>query len=203
MRLRWDATVVTPSYGVFHEQDGAVQCGSIAIPFRGKRETVDVYEVPGNNDPVRNVVFEHPGFSPQGKGRIYCDDVADEPFATDADKFALFSAALPVDTTEQAAIEQLFDRLAHRITILVHEAVEPQDLGLIKHIATQETPAHVAFRVLSASHPFLVGMSALVGVDSYLARRDSPAAARYAARSAERPALVTHSRAVPALSPVA
>ena len=91
---------------------------------------------------------------------------------------ALFSADLPVDTSEQSAIEQLFDRLAHRITILVHEAVQPQDLGLIKHIAAQETPAHVAFRVMSASHPFLVGMSALVGVDSYLAHRASPTAAR-------------------------
>ncbi len=68
--------------------------GTVTVPFRGQNETVDVYEVPGNNDPVRNVVFEHPGFSPQGKGRIYCDDAANEPFATDANKFALFSATL-------------------------------------------------------------------------------------------------------------
>ncbi len=93
-RLRWDATVVTPSYGVFHEQDGSIHVGSLAVRYRGKDEQVDVYEVPGNNDPVRNIVFEHPGFSPQGKGRIYCDDAANEPFASDADKFALFSAAL-------------------------------------------------------------------------------------------------------------
>ena len=93
-RLRWDATVVTPSYGAFHEQDGAEHLGTVTVPFRSRNEVVDVYEVPGNNDPVRNVVFEHPGFSPQGKGRIYCDDAANEPFATDANKFALFSAAL-------------------------------------------------------------------------------------------------------------
>ena len=93
-RLRWEADVVTPSYGIFHEQDDAALLRTLVVSFRGRDETVDVYEVPGNNDPVRNIVFEHPGFSPQGKGRIYCDDAADEPFATDANKFALFSAAL-------------------------------------------------------------------------------------------------------------
>ena len=60
-------------------------------------------------------------------------------------------------------------------------AVQPQDLGLIKHITEQETPAHVVSRVISASHPFLVGMSALVGVDSYLAHRAVPKAARIGA----------------------
>ena len=107
--------------------------------------------------------------------------VGDTLFVGDENKkefMALFSADLPVDTSEQFAIEQLFDRLANRITILVHETVQPQDLGLIQHIAEHETPAHVAFRVLSASHPFLVGMSALIGVDSYLAHRAVPSVAR-------------------------
>ena len=93
-RLRWDAVVVTPSYGAFHELPGSTHLGTLAVPFRGRDESVGVYEVPGNNAPVRNVVFEHPGFSPQGAGRIYCDDAANEPFATDANKFALFSATL-------------------------------------------------------------------------------------------------------------
>ncbi len=86
--------MVTPSYGMFHEQEGSVHLGNVTVPFRGEDAIVDVYEVPGNNDPVRNIVFEHPDFSPQGKGRIYCDDAANEPFATDANKFALFSATL-------------------------------------------------------------------------------------------------------------
>lgn len=91
---------------------------------------------------------------------------------------ALFSADLPTDASEQAAIEEFFDRLAFRVTILVHQSVEPQDLGLINHIAQLETPAHVEFRVLSASHRFLVGMAALVGIDSYLAHKIPPESAR-------------------------
>ena len=91
---------------------------------------------------------------------------------------ALFSADLAVDTSEQAAIEHLFDRLAHRITILVHQEVDPQDLGLITQITQQETPAHIEFRVLPATNRFLVGMAALVGVDSYLANKRAPSSAR-------------------------
>jgi starch synthase len=79
---------------VFHALDGARPAGTFATRFRGVEETIQVYEVPGSNAPVRNIVFEHPGFSPQGPGRIYCRDLDDTPFATDADKFALFSVAL-------------------------------------------------------------------------------------------------------------
>ena len=79
---------------MFHALDGARPAGTFTTRFRGAEETIEVYEVPGNNTPVRNVVFEHPGFSPQGPGRIYCRDPDDTPFATDADKFALFSVAL-------------------------------------------------------------------------------------------------------------
>ena len=91
---------------------------------------------------------------------------------------ALFSADLAVDTSEQNAIDLLFERLAHRITILVHEEVEPQDIGLIRRITGLETPAHVESRVLTASNRFLVGMAALVGVDSYLANKIPPGSAR-------------------------
>jgi phage tail-like protein len=91
---------------------------------------------------------------------------------------ALFSANLTVDTSEQQAIEQLFDRLAYRVTILIHQEIEAQDLGLIRQIVQQEAPAHIACRVLPASDKFLVGMASLVGVDSYLANRKPPSDAR-------------------------
>jgi len=91
---QWDATVVTPSYGSFHELEGAERHGTIDVRFGGEVHVVEVYEVPGNNDPVRNIVLEHPFFSPQGPGRIYCSDPPHQPFATDASKFAFFSAAL-------------------------------------------------------------------------------------------------------------
>ncbi len=82
---------------------------------------------------------------------------------------ALFSADLDVDLGESKAIEALFDQLAFRVTILVHNEVEPQDMGLIRRIVEMEVPAHLITRVVPATVPFLVGMASLVGVDSYLA----------------------------------
>jgi len=111
-RARWAATVVTPSYGAFHRLDGAERLGSVTVPFRGRDEQVGVYDVPGNNGSVRNVVLEHEEFAPQGPGRIYCRDDDGSPFATDANKFALFGAALArwiVELEEQPDVVHLHD----------------------------------------------------------------------------------------------
>jgi phage tail-like protein len=86
---------------------------------------------------------------------------------------ALFGPDLP-NPSEEDAILTFFDELAFRVTVLVHQEVTPQDLGLIRRIVEQETPAHILTRVLTASHPFRVSMSSLVGVDTYLAPKPQP-----------------------------
>jgi phage tail-like protein len=83
---------------------------------------------------------------------------------------AVFAPDAAQTPSEQAAVAQLFDELAHRITVLVHNEVEPQDFGLIRRIVSLETPAHVQAQVLTARFPFMVAVSSLVGVDTYLAR---------------------------------
>lgn len=87
---------------------------------------------------------------------------------------ALFDASLPVTASEEVAIESFFDTLANRLTVLVHEDVVAQDLGLIRRIVDLETPAHVITRVTPASYPFIVGMASLVGVDTYLGPARKP-----------------------------
>jgi phage tail-like protein len=81
---------------------------------------------------------------------------------------ALFGADLEVSGDEAAAIAEFFGRLAHRVTVLVHQEVEPQDLGLIRRVVELEKPAHVAAEVVKAEHSFRVGLASLVAVDSYL-----------------------------------
>jgi phage tail-like protein len=91
-----------------------------------------------------------------------------------AEFLALFRGDLPVTAAERAQIDDLFERLANRVTVLVHQAVEPPDLGLVRRIVEQETPAHVQARVLPVSRSFMVGISSLLGVDSYLGPRPTP-----------------------------
>lgn len=49
---------------------------------------------------------------------------------------------------------------------------------MIERIAEREVPAHVLWRVLPSTTPLLVGISSLVGVDTYLSRKPSPRPAR-------------------------
>lgn len=89
----WSVTVATPSYGSFHRLDGAERVASFDARFRGERQRIDAWVVPGSNEGVCNLVFDHPEFAAQGAGVIYYADATDRPFASDAVKFALFCAA--------------------------------------------------------------------------------------------------------------
>jgi len=69
---------------------------------------------------------------------------------------------------ENDAVLGFLGQLANRATVLVHQNVEPQDLGLIRRIVELESPAHVEVRVATATRPLMVGVYSLVGVDTYL-----------------------------------
>jgi phage tail-like protein len=84
---------------------------------------------------------------------------------------ALFAESLPTTRAKEAAVDAFFEKLAHRVTVLVHQNIDPQDLGLIRRVVELETPAHVETRVVPTTRPLLIGASSLIGVDTYLAPR--------------------------------
>jgi len=103
--------------------------------------------------------------------------VGDTLFLGDENKkefLALFAADLPATNAEEDAIKFLFDSLSHRVTVLVHQEVQAQDLGLIRRVVELETPAHVMARVITATEPFMVGVASLIGVDTYLSNKPRP-----------------------------
>lgn len=92
-KIGWRATVLTPSYGMFHLLPGAQQIATVDVVFRGEAHSAKVFEISGSEAGIRNIAFEHPFVSPAGPGQIYCSDAPERPYASDANKFAFFCAA--------------------------------------------------------------------------------------------------------------
>lgn len=87
-------TVLVPAYGAFHLLPGATPAGVCTAVFRGRTERIELYELYAGRDAgVRYLVAHHPLFAIGGKGSVYCNDNDNQPFATDATKFALFCVA--------------------------------------------------------------------------------------------------------------
>ncbi|HEY6168306.1 MAG TPA: phage tail protein, partial [Verrucomicrobiae bacterium] len=79
---------------------------------------------------------------------------------------ALFDAAIRLNPADQAMVDEFFASLAHRATVIVHETVGDGEFGLIGRVAALEAPAHTIVRVRRASQDFMVGLAALLGVDT-------------------------------------
>jgi phage tail-like protein len=89
------------------------------------------------------------------------------------DFLALFASTVNLPG-EQQQVDQFLDSLAHRITIFIHDQVESVDATLVQQIVEQEKPAHVAAAIRIATQPFMIGLAALLGVNSYLAPEPPP-----------------------------
>lgn len=99
--------------------------------------------------------------------------VGDTLFLGDAERVELAALFAPEtdkpDTfSRKAAVLAFYDQLAHRATVLVQADVDPPTLGLIRRVAENLSPAHVAVQVQRVSTPLIVGLAALVGIDTRL-----------------------------------
>jgi starch synthase len=145
-RLGWSATVATPSYGSLHRVDGAERLGSVEVHFRGRLEQVDTWLVPGSNTGVRNLVFDHPLFAADGEGLIYFGDEPERPFATDANKFALFCACAAewvASTSRKPDVVHLHDW--HAAMYLLFARFEDR-LGAVARIPTVFTVHNLSYQ---------------------------------------------------------
>jgi hypothetical protein len=91
---------------------------------------------------------------------------------TQKEFLSLFGPTIKLTRTEAIAVQDFYKTLAHQVTVLVHEDLDAQQLGLIQRVVDIERPAHVLVRVLSASAALLIGLASLLGIDSFL--RDKP-----------------------------
>ena len=86
---------------------------------------------------------------------------------TDAREFlALFAPGLG-DQEETEIVEAFFDEYAHKVTVLLHGRAN----GLrdtVQEILQQQMPAHLQWQLVETDHPFVLGLSPLLSVDTYL-----------------------------------
>lgn len=84
---------VIPSYGKLARLPGLEKLAEFELKFSGKVERVSLFKRAGKQYQSDIFILDSPLFAPQGE-RVYCHDGSDRPFATDATKFAFFSAAV-------------------------------------------------------------------------------------------------------------
>lgn len=84
-----------------------------------------------------------------------------------AEFLALFGERIDSEA-ERLTVASIYERTAHRATLLVHEGLDDELRALVASIAQELAPAHVLIKVIAAREPFLVGVASLVGIDSYL-----------------------------------
>jgi len=132
--------VVIPGYGVFSKLSTAKRVAVLQVMFGGHHHTVEVFKIISDMNNVTQWIIEHALFSQGGEGKIYCDDPDNRPFASDATKFALFSAAVA-----KAIISDVFGHIDvlhlhdwHTAMVSVLRAFDPeyQQLRTIKTVYT-------------------------------------------------------------------
>jgi starch synthase len=137
-----EVSVVMPGYGSLSKLSSAQHITSLQVMFGGQMQAIEVFKIPleHSHKNVTQWVIEHPLFAIGGIGKIYCNDPSDRPFASDATKFALFSAAVA-----KAIISGVFGHIDvlhlhdwHTAMVSVLRAYDPeyQELKAIKTVYT-------------------------------------------------------------------
>ncbi|ACE84538.1 phage tail protein [Cellvibrio japonicus] len=95
--------------------------------------------------------------------------VGDSLILADGQKREFLSLFAPevADADEQLIVEDFFDRYAHRVTVLLHGPAR-KARAAVEECLAREMPAHLHWQLVESDHPFVLGLSPLLGVDTYL-----------------------------------
>jgi starch synthase len=125
-----EVNVVMPGYGSLSKLSGAKLITTLQVMFGGQIQVIEIFKISldKQHKNVTQWVIEHPLFAIGGIGKIYCDDPDNRPFASDATKFALFSAAVA-----KAVVSDVFGKIDvlhlhdwHTAMVSVLRAYDPE-----------------------------------------------------------------------------
>ncbi|MEM8539223.1 MAG: phage tail protein, partial [Pseudomonadota bacterium] len=119
--------------------------------------------------------------------------------------FALFRPTLlsdPLTTADEradalAALQDMEEATAFKVTVLVHNGTSARERGLIRAVLEREVPAHVQADIFDAPQSLLMGLTALLGVETRL----GPPITKAALRLGETPLGQAWMQDLPSLDP--
>ena len=86
----------------------------------------------------------------------------------DAHEFlALFAPGLVRSKDEKKTVDDFFDNYAYQLSVVLHGAARAQRHS-VERLLEREAPAHLQWKLIETDHPFVLGLSPLLGIDSYL-----------------------------------
>lgn len=146
--------------------DGAVGRGQI-VPvedFRLRRTLATVLGIDFSDD-------RHP--LTLGTGQSGNSMVGESLILTDEDArefLALFAPELATSQRDRRSVAQFFDRHARRLSVVLHGEAR----GLrrtVQTILSEQAPAVIQWAIRETDHPFVLGLSPLLQIDTYLERQ--------------------------------
>ncbi len=143
--------------------DGAVTQGEI-IPVENYRLRRTMATVLGldmdDTDHPLTLGTGQSGNSLVGESLILSED--------DAREFlALFAPELAQSDVEQKAVEEFFEKYAYQLSVVLHGPAREQR-HTVELVLQREAPAHLQWKLIETDHPFVLGLSPLLGIDTYL-----------------------------------
>lgn len=86
---------------------------------------------------------------------------------------ALFAPELAKGKAEKKVVEHFFDKYARRLTVVLHGPAR-QQRQVVADALPGLLPAVVQWNILESDHPFVLGLSPLLRIDTYLEKEPPP-----------------------------
>lgn len=144
---------------------GAVTRGEIVVVegFRLRRTFATILgaDLADESDPL-TLGMATSGNSFVGDTLILGEEARDE-------LLALYRPEIDQSSADAAAVAAFYDKLAHRVLVLVRDVTDPAEMTRLGDVVAAEIPAHVEPQIFQAHAPLIVGAASLVGIDTFLA----------------------------------
>lgn len=170
---QWRGTLKGLAWMLDLATDGAVSKGQIVLleNYRLRRTVASILGMAEEADPDGRAPWQAiRGHSFVGETLVLAEKQEQDEF----------KAIFGLDGVERLsdAVAAWYAQYAHRLSVLVQREHSAKWRAVVESIVETELPAHLTVDILDASHPLVVGVYALVGVDTYLGRPSGPRAVR-------------------------